>query len=316
MIVRLLPALLLGALAAQGTPCFSLNDANTTTAGTITTYGFSGENASAWQFTPTVSNSVLAARIFTGNTALSGNRYMTVEIWSDVAGTPGARLAGGTWKIAAALGNAWQGANLDLPAILTANTPYWLVFVEPGWSTVPHEPGGLTVPTVVRSNAGWTVLVSEAPKFRLYCSFLDDGNVAVVGGPCPSSAGRLGTAFTNQQPLVGNLGFAIEGTGFASNAPAVLVLGLVQGFPPTPVPGLPPGCLQHTDVGFSTFALTGTGTTRGPTAAGHVHYLVGIPGGNPGLAGLFVGAQLVSLDAGSAAPLPFVTSNGLGITIL
>jgi hypothetical protein len=97
-----------------------------------------------------------------------------------------------------------------------------------------------------------------------------------------------------------------------ANTLAVLLLGSPLGG--NPVPGLAAGCLQFTTADAVTFALTGTGNTRGPTMLGHVRVPIAIPA-NPGLAGFVLGAQIAAFDAGSAAALPFATSNGLSVTV-
>lgn len=301
-------------LCAQTPPCASLNDANNTTTGNVTAYGFSGENTRAWQYTPTATIPAFAIQLMTGNTALSGDRYMTVEIWDDANGLPGTRLGGGTWKISAALAVDWQGTNFDRPVVLTQNTPYWIVWIDPGFSEIPEETGGMTLPTARRSGAVWSALGVGALKFRLFCSYLDGANVQQNGSPCPHTGGNFGTLFTNQLPQVGNGAFQLEGSGFDNGVLALLVIGVNPTWPSVAIPGLPTSCQLHTDDAAVTIGITGTGNTRGPTAAGHVVFPIGIPA-NPALTGFYLGAQLAGFDSGAAVPLPFAVSNGLRITV-
>jgi hypothetical protein len=79
-----------------------------------------------------------------------------------------------------------------------------------------------------------------------------------------------------------------------------------------------PGCSLQTDALVTSLGTTGTGDVRAsagsPGASGHVSFLLPIPP-NPGLAGLYVGAQVGVLDPAFAAPLPYVTSNALRIVV-
>lgn len=310
-------ACLLPALAAgQTLPCEARNDANTTVTTSITAYGFGGPNTNAWQIIPAGASVVLGVRLFTGNTQLSGDRYMTVEIWDDLGGLPNQRLGGGTWKISAALGTAWQGANLDAPVVLNTGTPVWIVWIDPGFSTPPVEPGGATGPTATRSGGTWNLALTDAaPKVRLFCSLLDDTGVTPFGPFCAASTGRIGTLFANRAPAVGNADFAFEGSGFGAGALTILVFGFDPTFTSAALPELPAGCALNTDVVAATFGLAGAGNVRGPAADGHVFAPLGIPAA-PALVGTFLAAQLAGNDPGLAAPLPFSTSNALRIVVL
>ncbi|HLU39561.1 MAG TPA: hypothetical protein VK081_09255, partial [Planctomycetota bacterium] len=208
---------------AQTPPCFALNDQSTAVSGAITGYAFSGPVSVAWEFTTSADLVVQAAQIFTQNTFLAHD--MTLEIWSDGGGVPLARLGGGAWKISTAAGREWQGTNFDAPVPLPQGLPHWLVWTEPGSSLIPVQPGGFAVPAAQRmTGGGWTPRTAEAPKFRLFCNLLDAVGVQPQGMPCAGAAG-LGTALTNQAPMVGNSEFLIDGTGFPPGAPAALVVG-------------------------------------------------------------------------------------------
>lgn len=316
---HLIPAamtLLLTATAAAQTPaCFSLNDANTNVSGSVTAYGFAGQNTVAWQITPTTPLVVQAAQVYTRNALLTGDRFMILEIWDDAAGLPGNRIAGGAWRIVNARPNAWQGANLDQLAILQANAPVWLVWREPGSSTPPEEPGGTTVPKARLSGTTWTLLAAQAaPKVRLFCNQLDDTNTVPFGSGCASSTGFFSTVFTNEQPTLGSAGFFFETSGNPAGAPVFLVLGFDPSWVPAPVPGLPAGCMQNTDIVATTFVTAGTGTTRGPTCAGYASFYMPLPT-DPAFSGFQIAVQAVPYDAAAAAPLPFAASNAQRITL-
>ncbi|MCA8951001.1 MAG: hypothetical protein KDE27_15965 [Planctomycetes bacterium] len=303
-------------LAAQTPPCLAANDATSVASGAITSYGFAGENSFAWQVTPAAGLVVQAARVFTANTTLTGDRFMALELRDDQGGAPGARLGGGAWQISNARPAAWQGCNLDQLVVLQPNVPVWLVWIEPGFSQPMTEPGGLTtLPYQTRSGTGsWTAQTPNAPKFRLYCSQLDDVGSVPHGLGCPLSTGWFPTAFTNEAPQLGNTDFFFETSGNPAGAAVFAVLGWDPNFTSTAVTGLPPSCLQHTDALAAVLLAAGTGNTRGPTFAGHAALAFPIPN-DPSLSGVFFAMQAAAFDAGAASPLPFGTSNAHRITL-
>jgi len=229
------------------------------------------------------------------------------------------RLAGGTWQIAPGLGVSWQGANLDQIVPLVQGTNYWLVWVDPGFGRLPYEPGGATTAFARRSGVAWSLQVTpQAPKYRIFCNYLDGLSVSTNGLPCSSAANQLGSAFTNETPNNGNAAFKVEGTGFPVGALAVFVVGWDPSFLSAPLPGFPTGCSQNTDALASTFGFTGTGNVRANLtvgASGHVTFPFAIPS-DPGLVGSFFATQIAALDATNAAPIPFVLSNAVRFTIL
>ena len=310
-----LTLLLTATITAQTPPCFSLNDANTLIVNSTTSYGFGGQNTQAWQITPTNNFVCYSAQVFTRNTGLTGNRFMILEIWSDAGGLPGTRLGGGAWRIVNARPHAWQGADLDQPVVIVANTPLWLAWIDPGFSTPPVEPGGIAAPGATRSTAGvWSTAAASAPKLRLFCGLLDDAYSQPFGAGCAQSTGLFSSMFTNEQPTLGNAGFFFETSGNPSGGAVFLVIGFDPTWISLPVAGLPAGCLQNTDLVASLFVLAGTGNTRGPTCAGYVSVPLPIPL-DPGLTGQMISAQAVPHDPGSAAPLPFATSNAQRIVL-
>lgn len=305
-----------GAAIAQTPPCLSANDSTTLASGAITLFGFAGQNSFAWQITPTSTLVVLAARVFTENTLLSGDRYMAIEIWDDAGGLPGARLAGGSWKIVNSRTDSWQGANLDQFVVLTPAAPVWLVWIEPGFSQPMLEPGGApSLPHATRSGSGaWNSAGVTAPKFRLFCNYLDDVNSDPFGAGCVLSTGFLPTVYTNEQPAIGNGGFFFETSGNPAGAPVFLVLGNDPTFTSVPVTGLPAGCVQNSDILASVLLFAGTGDTRGPDYSGHALLDFPIPN-DLGLAGTFFSVQVAPFDAGATAPLTFGTSHAHRITL-
>ena len=120
--------------------------------------------------------------------------------------------------------------------------------------------------------------------------------------------------FSNEEPLVGNLAFALEGTGFRSGAGAVLLLGVNPTFASVPLPGFPAGCMLHTDVVISVVGTTGSGTVGGASAAGHTLFPLGLPA-NPALSGAIFRAQIGVVDIGATATIPVVMSNGMVVLV-
>ncbi|MBK8097993.1 MAG: hypothetical protein IPK26_12850 [Planctomycetes bacterium] len=305
-------AFLLSSLAVgQTPPCLAFNDANTNVnANIVTSYGFGGQNSLAWQITPQTTLAVLAAQIYTRNTALTGDRFMMLEIWSDNNGLPGSRITGGAWRIVNARPFAWQGTDFDGVAVLNANTPYWVVWVEPGFSNPPLETGGFDVlPKTQRTGTGaWGAVTNESPKIRLFCNQFDSPHMSMYGPFCFTSGGSLPSVFSNEDPAIGNATFLLETSGSPSGVPVFVALGL----DPTYVsnwPGLtPPGCFQNTDIVEALLLTSGTGNSRGPTCASHASVTLAIPADNA-LIGLTLAAQSVPFDAGAMAPLPFATSS-------
>jgi hypothetical protein len=318
MISRNLAATLLlaTAIAAQTPPCDSTNDANNLVSGNVTSYSFAGPNTNAWQYTPATAQVAQSMQLFTGNTSLA--RFLKLEIWSNnpMTNLPGSRITGGTWKISTALGNTWQGCDFDTLAVLNGATPYWIVLVDPGFTTIAEEPGGATLmPRAMLNGANWAAVAGQgALKMRLFCTQLDTAHVAVTGSPCALASGRWGTLFTNQEPVVGNANFYIESSGFNSNSLTLLVLGINPAFVAAPIPGLAIGCMQTTDALVFVTATTGTGNVGSTAAANYVSFALAIPN-NPALAGFYLGAQAAGYDAALTTPIQFAVTNGLGITL-
>lgn len=300
--------------AAQTAPCLAFNDQNASIGSAITATALSGPTTRAYQFTATCTQALRAARIFTGSPVRDW--AISLEIWSHDPTTqlPLARLGGGTCKVRIARGDDWFGANFDHVLQLAANGTYWFVWIEPGSQKLPYEPGGATLlPNVRRSGASWVADVPHELKLRLYDALLDGTGATAQSDGCTSSAGLLGTAFTNDVPNLGNALFEIEGTGFAPGAPAVLFLGVIPSFGSIPISGTS-GCSLHNELLIALNGATFTGTLRSVTPSGNLAYPFPIPNLSF-LLGQYAGAFFLVLDAGSAQPLPIVTSNGLGLVV-
>lgn len=307
--------LLTVAVSAQTPACFSLNDASNTASTAITAAALSGEVSQAWLVTPTNGLFVQAVQIYTRTVLTSGTRFMRLELWSDSGAVPGVRLGGGTLRLVPGKPVDWIGCNLDAPVVVPANTNVWVVWVEPGGSQLPTEPGGLSASRMTRFfNGAWTSAAASALKVRLFCNQLDAANSVPFGPGCPLSTGATPTVFTNELPTVGNSAFFFESSGNPAGGMVFALFGFLPNWPSVPVAGMPPGCFQNTDVVATSFWFAGTGTTRGPAADGYLSLPMAIPG-DPGMIGVTVGVQVASYDSGSTAPLPFVSSNAHRVTI-
>lgn len=303
-------------LGAQTAPCFAANDATNAVSSSTTQWSLFGANTMAWQITPSTPLSVQSLRLYVGNSfGLSVGAFMAIAVWSDDAVThlPQTQLARGTWKYMQA--NSWQGANLDATVAMQPGSSYWIALTEPGWSTMPIEPGGATMPSAQLSNGTWSAgAAPQALKLRLYCALLDAAQVASSGAACPDSSGRLGTVFTNDAPRIGNAGFYVEGSGLPANSVAFLVIGIDANWVAFPLPGAQPSCLVRTDPLLFLTSVTGTGDIRASAPLGHATYPIAVPN-EPGLVGLGVNTQIATLDLGSSFALPLITSNRVRFTL-
>jgi hypothetical protein len=304
------------AVQAQSAPCAGINHTSASVGTSLTANSPTAPNTFAYRVTLGLPSgtALRAMTIFTGNTVVQPG-FMMLEIWHETGGLPSSRWSGGTWQISHALGTDWQGANTDLD-LAGVTQPVWVVWTEPGSSTEPYEPGGVTVPTAQLINGVWTLLPAQtAPKLRFHCQRLDGAHVTVpyfsTGGGCWAWSGiGWGTLFTNQQPAVGNADFALEGTSFLSGQLAWLVLGTTPG-------GGAFQCTLQNDRTVALWGFIGTGDVRASAAttgaARHVTFPLPIPT-NSQLAGMFITGQLVVFDPAST-PLPFTVSNILHIVL-
>lgn len=321
LVVAGLAGSLAGSLAAQTPPCISLNDATNSVGTSITAFGFAGPGVNAYQFTPTTSLVLWAAEIYTASTASTTPRgYQTLEIWDNsLLFLPQTRLGGGTWQNQGTnpLTPAWQGANFDAPVTLAANQTYWLVWRESGGNLLPYEPGGTQAVWARFSGGNWLLQATgQSIKWRGHCGLLDDPGVTNVGGGCPATTGSIPSAFTNTPPAVGNAFFQFEASGFAAGTIGLAILGSNPSWVPVPLP-IAPGCTVNADPQVVATVPVGTGNQQAVHTvgcAGHCWFDVPLPN-DPLLLGFVLDAQFAGLDAASTAPLPFVFTNGVRVTL-
>ena len=327
--MRLLSVTLASLLATSSVqaqqPCEALNDATNSATNIFTGLQNAGLVTSAWKITAQNNITVQSLRIWCGHNYLgqltsSHNRdpiweleiYDDSGVWAGHASVslPGQRLGGGKWQIVDGAPAKWQGTNLDAPVTMTAGTNYWILWTEPGWSSRPVQANGPTyVDSWRRLNGLWTQANSEALKLRMFCHLLEDFGVQPFGTSCAGSTNQLGTVFTNTTPQVGNHAFALEGSGFLPGQFGLTVFGLIPNFPSYSFPGLPAGCLIHTDVFSTAGGITGTGPM-----SGHIFLPAPMPG-SPALAATVFTAQLGVFDSGLSTPIPMTTTNRLSITV-
>jgi hypothetical protein len=308
--------LVLPTLGSAQTPrCQGFNDQTNSVSNAITPAALNGPTSRAFRFTASCTQPLRSARLFTS--APNRSFAMSLEIWSDNAATqlPLARLGGGTCVLPLAQPTAWYGVNFDVPVPVTANGSYWLVWIDPGFLQTPYETGGVDLLPGARFSGGsWIADTARELKLQLFDVLLDDFGVSTQPDACASSQGKLGTIFTNELPARGNVNFAIEGTGFTPGAPAVLFLGIIPSFGQVPLAGTN-GCFLHNELTASLSTSVFTGVLRSTTPSGNLLLPFPIPNFPP-LQGQVVTAFFAAIDAGSAFPLPVVTSNGLQLVVL
>ena len=310
-----------GIAVAQTAPCISLNDATNSVGTSVTAFGFAGPGVLAYRFTPATSTLLMAAEISTAS-SLNHQGYMTLEIYDESAlSLPGTRLGGGTWQTqTAGLGLDWQGASFDALVTLSAGTNYWLVWRESGGNRLPYEPAGTTTTVARLSNGNWILqATAQALKWRGYCNLLDAAGVQPIGFGCASTAGRVPAAFTNYLPNAtsGTASFQFEASGFLPGSLGLAILGANPAFTSFPLAIAPAGCFLHSDATVVNTVVIGTGNQQAQHAVGangHAWADLPIPT-DPALVGAVIDAQFAGLDVLSGAPLPFVFSNGVRITL-
>lgn len=316
-----IPFLALG-LAAQTPPCIALNDGTTSVGTSLTAVGFGGPAVRAYQFSPATFVLLQAAQIFTASTPATPARgYQTLEIWdTNLLGLPQARLGGGTWQNqpTAPLAPAWQGASFDAAVPCSPGVIYWLVWREGGANLLPTEPGGVQAVHARFVGGTWALQAAgQAIKWRGFCNLLDGQGVAPQGNGCSSSSGAVPSLFTNQAPTLGNADFQFEATGLPPGSIGLAILGSNPTWSPVAIPGAPVGCLLRADPQAVATVAVGTGNEQvahSIGAAGHAWVDLALPP-TPGLAGVVLDAQFAALDLASGAPLPFVFTNGLRVTL-
>ena len=302
-------------LAAQTAPCLHQNDA--TNSATSAFFGMTtNPGLWGWQITPGAVTTAESIRIWTSHNYTSQTgEFAELEIWDNVNAQPGQRLCGGVWRLRTAA--QWQGCNFDSPVTLLPTQSYWIVFTEPGWTNLPVQSNGVSMPMMRLANATtntWQpTFAPEALKYRIFCNKLDDQSVAPFGAACPSSSGGLGTVFVNSPPTVGNSSFKFEGSGFIPGSVAFGVLGTSSVWPSIPLPGAP-SCFINTNIDVTLGIVTGVGNVRSASPDGHAEVSVAIPS-NPVLIGYFLSCQIAAFDLGIGTSLPLITSNALRVTI-
>ncbi len=312
--------LLCSAVTAQTKPCFSTNDANNNASRLFTVKSSLGPNMFAVKWTAPSLLIAQGMRIFTASRYR--DNFHSLEIWSDdpVLQQPKARMGGGTYFLPKGTPGGWYGTNFDQVQVLQKGKTYWFVWIEGGWSGIPHDKQGktkLTLKTKIGGVGNWKGAVPWGFKCRLYCSKLDQKFMVPVGKSCGGSTAQTPTAFSNTAPNLGNGNFRIEGTGVPSGAPAWLILGRNPNFKPISLGSIAPGCWLNTDLFFLFVGRSGSGNQQSSPqvgAAHHVMFPLGLPN-DPRLKGLFIGAQIAVFDKGSSRPLPMVFTNGLRMTL-
>ncbi len=311
---------------AHGSTCVTYNDATPNVSSTLTTTPPPGTNPNQHAYRFVLPNNVFpqSGWVFTGSPQRFD--YMRIELWTDVGGAPGSRIVSGTMASPQSASARWLGTNFESLTMLTANTPYWFVWVEPGESILAEEPGGADVmPRFRRAGSGaWSPAGSGTPKFRLFCGdSIESKNVLRIGSPCASSLGTWPYAWSNHEPAVGNSEFAVEGVHLPPGSQTWLLLGLDPSFLAVdlqPLIGTPAGCILYVDGAVSWTTDSGVAeigdlpAVPRPRPAGHVRFPIPIPN-DPGISGFTFLAQIVASDPPSSAAVPLIFSNALLILV-
>ncbi|PIE22622.1 MAG: hypothetical protein CSA62_11655 [Planctomycetota bacterium] len=301
-------------LLAQNKPCASLNDNNSNVSTAITQRSFTGPNTWAWRYVSPKPQAALGLRIFTKNRYFSG--FMTLEIWSENSSSqlPGKMLQSGTWRFERENIAKWQGARFSGSVLLRPKQAYWFVWREPGFSTMPTEPSGVTMTkAVVRSGSSWRPARSTALKWRLFCSPLNTVGTQAYGSSCAGSNKRFPALFNNEAPKLGNASFRLEASGLPSGAAVIWILGAQPLFKSILLPGTA-RCWLNTDIAVLIPGIAGTGNVQARSAAGHCYLPLPIRN-SPPLRGLYLGAQVTAIDKGMTTSLPMVFTNGMRCTV-
>lgn len=300
-------------IGAQTQPCVSINAATNNVVGAITGRSFAGPGQWAWRYTPTKTEIVRGMRFFTNNNFAAS--FMSVEVWDQDAVTqlPGKRIAGGTWQVPKSSTPKFQGANFDRAVVMSANTSYWLTWVEVGWSQVPFQGSGTLLQSTRRTTTGWVLGTMQAAKIELYCQPLDSARTTSFGTSCANAAGGTPSTFTNEASSIGNLDFRVEASGFPVGVPAVFILGTNANFRSLPI-STAAGCSLNADTAILVPTATGSGNVRASSADGHTALPLPIPN-QARLRGTFLAVQAAAFDPQSTKPLQFVFTNAMRITI-
>lgn len=92
-----------------------------------------------------------------------------IALYSSVNGDPGEVLGRGGFQLQQAVG--WQGAQLDMPVRVEADTDYWIVWESVKGAQTPFEDGG--EPVVYRGSsdqgATWRQPFGAGVKYRVFC---------------------------------------------------------------------------------------------------------------------------------------------------
>jgi hypothetical protein len=262
-----------------------------------------------FRFTAPAAMTIDAAQVFTGNES-PAQHSVEIRTRNASTGLPD-QLVGqpGSWQVVHA--RCWQGARFQQPAVLTANTDYFLVWTVTGMFpqhsvSADNYPGNVLTEVRVSDGSTWHAQATLAAKFRLFTPYAG-GTTQAFGTAKPGIYGN---------PTIGVEGFASVGgpldvwldnaarVASASPPNAILVIGW-------PIPaGIP--------FGFGTVYVTGEvllfqrPTLHTSPTSGAVSYTLFVPN-TPVAIGLPVSFQWGIFDA--AAAQGFAHSAAVTVTL-
>lgn len=119
----------------------------------------------AFRWTTGQASEVTGLELFTGEAA----GPTALSLHTSVNNLPGERLGRAPFVLDAA--NAWQGGLFDAPAVVEANTDYWIVWEVIGGAQSPFTDGGMAVDYRGSFDQGrtWNGPFQTGVKFRVYC---------------------------------------------------------------------------------------------------------------------------------------------------
>ena len=127
----------------------------------------SGDELIAMKFRLNLTRNVRYIQVFTGEV----NGASTMRIYTTAAGTgePDTQIGFGNFNMGVA--NGWQGAAMDTPVSVAANTDHWFAWFALDGAQASRAPMGMAVNfrESTDDGASWTAESAATLKYRIYC---------------------------------------------------------------------------------------------------------------------------------------------------
>jgi len=143
--------------------CASQNDDNQFVDGE----SVSGDRWIAMKFRMTLTRNVRHVQVFTGE--VSGASTMRIYSNSGAPEQPDTMIGFGTFNMGQF--NGWQGAAMDVPVSVNANTDHWIAWFALDGAQSPRAPMGMAVTfrESTDDGANWSAESASTLKYRIYC---------------------------------------------------------------------------------------------------------------------------------------------------